>query len=157
MVEQKLSKDEILERYLNQVSYGGEAYGAEAAAQKEFGKSVTRINTIEAAYLAGLPAAPSSYSPYGNNPELGLLRAKKVIEEMVANKYLTEVQAEKWLSKKINIKNNNKQILAQHFVFYIKNLGVEKNWCLFFLFDSFEFSSDTIKFFHKFRQMRHCI
>ncbi|MBP6866791.1 PBP1A family penicillin-binding protein [Candidatus Shapirobacteria bacterium] len=126
MVEQKLSKDEILERYLNQVSYGGEAYGAEAAAQKYFGKSVTRINTIEAAYLAGLPAAPSSYSPYGNNPELGLLRAKKVIEEMVANKYLTEVQAEKWLSKKINIKNNNKQILAPHFVFYIKNLMEEK-------------------------------
>jgi len=126
MVEQKLSKDEILERYLNQVSYGGEAYGAEAAAQKYFGKSVTKINTIEAAYLAGLPAAPSSYSPYGNNPELGLLRAKRVIEEMVSNKYLTEVQAEQWLREKINIKNSNRQILAPHFVFYIKNLVQEK-------------------------------
>ncbi len=126
MIEQKLTKDEILERYLNQVSYGGEAYGAQEASQKYFAKNVTELNTIEAAYLAGLPAAPSSYSPYGNNPELGLIRAKHVIEEMVSTKYLTAVQAEKWLSEKINIRTNNKEIKAPHFVFYVKNLLEKK-------------------------------
>ena len=126
ILEQKLTKDEILERYLNQVSYGGEAYGAQEAAQKYFGKDVTELSTIEAAYLAGLPAAPSSYSPYGNNPELGLIRAKHVIEEMVSIKYLSSVQAENCLNEKIIIKSNSKNIKAPHFVFYIKNILEKK-------------------------------
>ncbi|MDD4106607.1 MAG: PBP1A family penicillin-binding protein [Candidatus Shapirobacteria bacterium] len=121
-LENKLSKDEILERYLNQVSYGGEAYGVQEASLKYFGKNVEDINLIEAAYLAGLPAAPSSYSPYGNDPGLGVKRAKHVIEEMVKNGYLTENEAENWLNEKINIKNNLKKIMAPHFVFYIKNI-----------------------------------
>lgn len=121
-LENKLSKDEILERYLNQVSYGGEAYGVQEAALKYFGKNIEKINVIEAAYLAGLPAAPSSYSPYGNDPSLGLKRAKHVIEEMVRNDYLTETEAEKWLNEKITIKNNLKIIQAPHFVFYIKSI-----------------------------------
>jgi len=126
LLEQKLSKDEILERYLNQVSYGGEAYGAEQAAQKYFGKDLKEITTLEAAYLAGLPAAPSSYSPYGSNPELGMIRAKHVVEEMVSTGYLNSVQAEKILSEKIQIKTNNREIKAPHFVFYIKKLLEEK-------------------------------
>ena len=126
-LEQKLNKDEILERYLNQVSYGGEAYGAQEAAQKYFGKDLKEITTIEAAYLAGLPAAPSSYSPYGNNPELGLIRAKHVIEEMVANNYLNTIQAEKILRENIQIRTNNKEIKAPHFVFYIKKI-LEENY-----------------------------
>ncbi len=126
MLEQKLSKDEILERYLNQVSYGGEAYGAEQAASKYFGKRLNEITTLEAAYLAGLPAAPSSYSPYGNNPELGMLRAKHVVEEMVSTKYLNSVQAEKILGENIQIKTDSKEIKAAHFVFYIKNILEEK-------------------------------
>jgi len=121
-LEKKLSKDEILERYLNQVSYGGEAYGIQEASLKYFGKNVEDLNLIEAAYLAGLPAAPSLYSPYGNDPGLGVKRAKHVVEEMVKNGYLSETEAEDWLSEKINIKNNLKQIIAPHFVFYIKNI-----------------------------------
>jgi len=126
LLEQKLSKDEILERYLNQVSYGGEAYGAEQAAQKYFGRDLKEITTLEAAYLAGLPAAPSSYSPYGSNPELGMIRAKHVVEEMVSTGYLNSVQAEKILSEKIQIKTNNREIKAPHFVFYVKKLLEEK-------------------------------
>ena len=122
MVERKITKDEILERYLNQVSYGGEAYGVEEAAQKYFGKHVWQLETSESAYLAGLPAAPSSYSPYGNNPELGLARQKHVISEMVSTGYLTEEKAAELLEKKITIKNNSKVIEAPHFVFYIRKL-----------------------------------
>jgi len=55
VVENKMSKNEILERYLNQVSYGGEAYGVEEAAEKYFGKHVWDLETQESAYLAGLP------------------------------------------------------------------------------------------------------
>ena len=121
-LENKLSKNEILERYLNQVSYGGEAHGVQEAALKYFGKNIEEINIIEAAYLAGLPAAPSSYSPYGNNPSLGLKRAKHVIEEMVRNGKLTSTEAERWLNEKITIKNNQKEIQAPHFVFYIKSI-----------------------------------
>ncbi len=126
LLEQKLTKDEILERYLNQVSYGGEAYGAQEAAQKYFGKDLKKITTLEAAYLAGLPAAPSSYSPYGSNPELGMLRAKHVVEEMVSTGYLNSVQAEKILNEKIQIKTQVREIKAPHFVFYIKKLLEEK-------------------------------
>jgi 1A family penicillin-binding protein len=126
IIEQKMTKNEILERYLNQVSYGGEAYGVQEASQKYFGKNVTDLNTLEAAYLAGLPAAPSSYSPYGNNPSLGEIRAKHVIEEMVNDKYLTKDQANKWLNEKINIKTDKTQIEAPQFVFYIKNILEEK-------------------------------
>jgi 1A family penicillin-binding protein len=126
LLEQKMSKDEILERYLNQVSYGGEAYGAQEAAQKYFGKDLKDITTLEAAYLAGLPAAPSSYSPYGSNPELGMIRAKHVIEEMVSIGYLNSIQAEKNLNEKIQVETNNREIKAPHFVFYIKKLLEEK-------------------------------
>jgi 1A family penicillin-binding protein len=126
MLENKLSKDEILERYLNQVSYGGEAYGVAEASWKYFGKQVDQLTTIESAYLAGLPAAPSSYSPYGNNPELGLLRAKHVVEEMVSRNYLSKEKAESVLGQKINIKTNNKEIKAPHFVFMVKQWLEEK-------------------------------
>ncbi len=126
MIEQKLTKNEILERYLNQVSYGGEAYGVAEASWKYFGKEVSELNTIEAAYLAGLPAAPSSYSPYGNNPDLGLIRAKHVIEEMVSNGYLSAEEAENWLNQKINIKSNYKEIKSPHFVFMVKQWLEEK-------------------------------
>ena len=126
MIEQKFTKDEILERYLNQVSYGGEAYGVAEASWKYFGKEINELNTLEAAYLAGLPAAPSSYSPYGNNPDLGLIRAKHVIEEMVSNGYLSESEAENWLKQKISIKGDTKEIKAPHFVFMIKQWLEEK-------------------------------
>jgi len=58
------SKDQILQMYLNEVAYGGPAYGIEEATQMYFGKSVKDINLAEASFLAGLPAAPSKYSPY---------------------------------------------------------------------------------------------
>ena len=122
IVEHKMTKNEILERYLNQVSYGGEAYGVEEAAEKYFGKHVWQLETQESVYLAGLPAAPSSYSPYGNNPELGLSRQKRVLEEMVTTGYLTEEKEIELLKKELKINNNNRVIEAPHFVFYIKKL-----------------------------------
>jgi 1A family penicillin-binding protein len=121
-IEKKLTKDEILERYFNQVSYGGEAYGAQEAAWKYFGKNIWDLSDGELIYLAGLPAAPSSYSPFGNNPSLGISRQKRVVEEMVVAKYINKDEGEKILKEELIFKKKKQNIEAPHFVFYIKNL-----------------------------------
>ena len=121
-IENKLTKNEILERYFNQVSYGGEAYGIQEAAWKYFGKNIEELNESEMIYLAGLPAAPSSYSPFGNNPELGISRQKRVVEEMISAKYINKDEGEKILNQKLVFKKRKGKIEAPHFVFYIKNL-----------------------------------
>ncbi|MFZ2152685.1 MAG: transglycosylase domain-containing protein [Microgenomates group bacterium] len=120
MVERKLSKEEILEKYFNQVAYGGETYGVEEASKKYFGKDVWNINTAEAAYLAGLPAAPSSYSPTGDNPRFGYLRQKHVINEMRVAGFISENEAAEIRSQSLNIVTVKPKIEAPHFVFYIK-------------------------------------
>ena len=121
MVEKKLTKEEILERYFNQVAYGGETYGVEEAAKKYFGKDVWDISPAEAAYLAGLPAAPSSYAPTGDNPKFGFLRQKHVIGEMEAGGFITSDEAEVMRGEKLNIVNSRTVIQAPHFVFYVKD------------------------------------
>jgi membrane peptidoglycan carboxypeptidase len=127
LVEKKLTKNEILERYFNQVSYGGDTYGVEEASLKYFGKDVWNIDAAEAAYLAGLPAAPSSYSPFGDDPGLGFIRQKRVVEEMVSDGFINSEKANEMLSEKINIIDNEPNIQAPHFVFYVKDY-LEKNF-----------------------------
>jgi membrane peptidoglycan carboxypeptidase len=121
MIEKKLSKNDILERYFNQVSYGGDTYGAEEASLKYFSKDVWNIDMAEAAYLAGLPAAPSSYSPFGNDPGLGFLRQKHVVEEMISAGFIDSQKAGEILAEKINIVETQPSLVAPHFVFYIKD------------------------------------
>ena len=121
-VEHKLTKDEILERYFNQVSYGGEAYGVQEAAQKYFGKNIWDLSDGEMTFLAGLPAAPSSYSPFGSNPELGIARQKQVIEEMESAKYISKGEGDKILEEKLVFEKRKTKMEAAHFVFYIRNL-----------------------------------
>ncbi len=84
------SKDEILEMYLNHVPYGGTAYGIEQASKLYFDKSAKVLSLSEAALLAGLPQAPSRYSPFGSQPELAKNRQIQVLKRMVEDGYLTE-------------------------------------------------------------------
>ena len=122
MLENKLSKNEILERYFNQVPYGGNIYGVAEAANRYLGKKVEDLNLTEAAFLAGLPAAPGSYSPFNKDGfKLAKLRQEHVLNEMVGAKLLDSKEAE--LAKEIEIKiiEEKRDILAPHFVFYIKN------------------------------------
>ncbi len=121
-VENKLTKDEILERYFNQVSYGGEAYGVQEAALKYFNKNVWDLTDGEMTFLAGLPAAPSSYSPFGSDPKLGFSRQNRVVEEMIAAEYLSKEEGNRILTEKLVFAKNKQKIEAPHFVFYIKNL-----------------------------------
>jgi penicillin-binding protein 1A len=92
-IERYYTKDEILERYLNLIYFGSGAYGIEAAAHEYFGTDVGRLTTGQAAMLAGLPAAPSDYSPYVSI-DRARERQEHVLDRMVANGYLTQSQAD---------------------------------------------------------------
>src|SRR3989344_3092686 len=93
-VERAYTKDEILEMYLNEIPYGGTAYGIEAAANLYFGKHAKELDLAEASLLAGLPQRPSVYSPYGTHPELAKTRQEAVLRRMVEDQYITKAQAE---------------------------------------------------------------
>jgi penicillin-binding protein 1A len=91
-IERNYTKDEILERYLNIIYFGAGAYGIEAAAHTYFGTDVSRLSIGQAAMLAGLPAAPSDYSPYANL-ERARSRQAHVLERMQASGFITAEQA----------------------------------------------------------------
>jgi penicillin-binding protein 1A len=91
-IERYYTKDEILERYLNLIYFGSGAYGIEAAAHEYFGTDVSRLTTAQIALLAGLPAAPSDYSPYVNL-DRARERQQHVLERMVSSGYITADEA----------------------------------------------------------------
>jgi len=92
-IESQLSKDQILEVYMNQIYLGQRAYGFAAASEIYFGKPLKDVTAAEAAMLAGLPKAPSAYNPVAN-PTRARQRQQYIIERMYENGYLTEEQAE---------------------------------------------------------------
>jgi penicillin-binding protein 1C len=125
-LEYRLDKDEILELYFNEVPYGGETYGVQEASLKYFGKNVWEINQAEAAFLAGLSAAPSRYSPFGPNPENAWMRQGKVVREMFEAGFIDEKELEALRQTKIEIIESSTEIKAPHFVFYVKDLVSER-------------------------------
>jgi len=122
--ERIYSKVEILQMYLNQVPYGGSSYGIEEASKTYFGKSAKDLNLSEAALLAGLPQAPSLYSPYAN-PDLAKSRRNTVLKNMLEQKYIDKDQYDKAISSSIRVTSPQTTIKAPHFVFYVKNDLVE--------------------------------
>lgn len=112
--------------YLNQVSYGGTAWGVEAASQIYFGKDVAKLTLGESAYLAGLPQAPSVYSPFGSHPEEGKKRQIQVLQTMKDNGYINLDELKKAESEELKFSQIRDNITSPHFVFYIKDLLVQK-------------------------------
>jgi penicillin-binding protein 1A len=102
-IEKHLSKQEILFLYLNQIYLGHGAYGVQAAAQNYFGKNVEELNLAECATLAGLPQAPSRYSPY-SHPERAKERQVYVLNRMVADGYITTNEAAEALAYQLDVK-----------------------------------------------------
>ena len=92
-LEHSLTKDQILEIYLNQIFLGNRAYGFAAASEAYFGKSIKDVSIAEAAMLAGLPKAPSLYNPIVN-PSRARTRQVYILERMVENRFITPEQAE---------------------------------------------------------------
>ncbi len=126
MVERNFPKEEILEMYLNQVAYGGSTYGIEEAAQRYFGKSARDLNLAEASLIAGLPAAPSIYSPYGAYPELAFLRQEEVLRRMQEDGYITEEQAKQAIRQPLRLQRDVIDIKAPHFVMYVRKILADK-------------------------------
>lgn len=126
IVEAMYSKNQILEMYLNQVAYGGTAWGAQAASQVYFDKNVGDLTLAEAAFIAGLPQAPSIYSPFGSRPEAGKARQEEVLRRMAEQEYITEKEAEQAMSASLEFSIVKDRILAPHFVFFVKDLLIEK-------------------------------
>lgn len=124
--ERIYSKNEILEMYLNQVPYGGTAWGIEAASQTYFGKSVRELTLAEAALLAGLPAAPTEYSPFGSYPQRAFERQAEVLRRMAEDHYITREEANIALAQKIQLVAPRVAIRAPHFVMYVKSLLEER-------------------------------
>lgn len=103
--EKRHSKAEVLGDYLNTVYFGDGAYGAEAAAKDYFGKSASELTVGEAALLAGLPQSPVRLNPY-YNLDGALARQRWVLGRMVANKYITQAQANAAAAQKIVLKKS---------------------------------------------------
>ncbi len=125
-LEQKFSKDEILQLYLNEIPYGSTAYGVQAASQNYFGKDVRDINIAEAAILASLPQAPSTYSPYGSNKQLLINRQKYVIDLMVEQNYISKEDGEEAKNFELVFKKQSADIKAPHFVMHVRSILSEK-------------------------------
>jgi penicillin-binding protein 1A len=128
-----LTKEDILDRYLNQVPYGSNSYGVEAASETFFSKNARDLTLGEASLLAALPNAPTLYSPYGNNQNALIKRQQFILEKLLRNGWITKDEArdainENALQKVTPLK---RAIIAPHFVFAVleeleKTYGREK-------------------------------
>jgi len=102
-IDKKFAKNEILFLYLNQIYLGHGAYGVEAASENYFGKSAQELNLAECAILAGLPQAPSRYSPF-RSPVRAKQRQIYVLNRMVEEGFITNIQATEAINKELDIK-----------------------------------------------------
>lgn len=120
------SKDQILSMYLNQIPYGGTAYGIEAASETYFGKHASQLSLGESALLAGLPEAPSVFSPFGSHPELAKERQLLVLKAMLNQKNITKKQYDDAVKEPLNYEKFSSNIKAPHFVMYVKDVLTQK-------------------------------
>ncbi len=124
--EKTYTKNTILEMYFNQVPYGGTAWGVEAASQTYFGKKATDLDLAESAFLAGIPKAPSIYSPFGTTPNLWKKRQNEVLQRMRELGYITEEETSQAKEETLIFKQQQTPLYAPHFVMYVKDVLVKK-------------------------------
>ena len=119
-IERALSKERILELYLNQIYLGSGAYGVAAASLEYFDKSIKELNYIEAAMLAALPKAPSKYNPY-RNIELAKFRRDLVLKNLFENKFINFTEYRDFKSQKIKL-NKPKKVFLEDAQYYIEDV-----------------------------------
>jgi len=121
-IEKQYSKEKILELYLNEIPYGLNSYGIEAAAQTFFAKNAKDLDLAQAAYLAALPKAPSYYSPYGYHQAELEKRKNLVLERMTALGFISQEEKEAGQKEKIEFLNRNEDetLKAPHFTLMVK-------------------------------------
>lgn len=120
-MERRYSKGQVLEFYFNQVPFGSNSYGVEAASQAYFNKSVSDISLPEAALLVSLIKAPSYLSPYGDHKDELLARKDYVLDRMNKEGYISKETAKEAKKTEIVFSKNLQLIKAPHFVVYVKD------------------------------------
>ncbi len=122
LLESRFSKDQILERYMNEIYYGQQSYGVADAAKTYFGKDLAALDLAESTMLAGLTSSPTQYSPLGANPQLAKQRQKYVLDRMVSlyPDIVTRAQADAALNQPLAYAQREQVFHAPHFVFYVK-------------------------------------
>lgn len=114
-----LSKEQILELYLNQIYFGQGAYGVGAAAQTYFGKELREVTLAEAALLAGLPKSPNNYSPT-RNPERAKRRQEHVLARMEEAGFITAEQRQEAAAETLTFRHVASEQIAPHFIEYVR-------------------------------------
>ena len=131
-IERALSKERILELYLNQIYLGSGSYGIAAASLKYFDKPITELNYVEASMLAALPKAPSKYNPF-KNKDLAKFRRNLVLKNLFENNFITKAEYNSFIKEPIELKKRKKIYLedARYYVedirkYVVKKFGYEK-------------------------------
>ena len=119
-IERALSKERILELYLNQIYLGGGAYGVASASLEYFDKPISELNYDETALLAALPKAPSRYNPY-KNIKLAKFRRDLVLKNLLENGYIDENNYQKFINNKINLKKR-KKTFTEDTSYYVEDI-----------------------------------
>lgn len=125
-IERKFTKNEILQMYLNEISYGSNVYGIEAASQYYFNKSAKDLSLSEAAALAAIPQATTYYSPYGSHPDKLEARRILVLSRMKSLRYISEEDFNAAKEAEPIFAKPGQGISAPHFVMYVKQILAEK-------------------------------
>ncbi|MGM9517859.1 transglycosylase domain-containing protein [Acidaminococcus timonensis] len=125
-IEQKYTKNEILEMYMNQIYFGQGAYGVETAANTYFGKHVQDLDLAQCAMIAGIPKSPNYYSPL-SNPKAAKERQKTVLEQMAKYGFITKEQADEAYAEPLTYKSLNESPGSKkYFIDYVIQLLVDK-------------------------------
>jgi 1A family penicillin-binding protein len=126
-MELQMSKDEILEQYLNQIYYGHSTYGIQAAAKLFFGKDANNLTLAESAMLAGIPKGPRYFSPY-YDANSAKERQKTVLQTMVASSMITQQEADTAAKEKLTILplEPKKPAIAGYFRDYVRSIATEQ-------------------------------
>lgn len=125
-LEARYTKDEILQLYLNEIPYGRNAYGIEAASQAYFSKHANELTLGEAAYLAALPQSTTYYNPMGPHRDALDRRQQTILGLMEAQGYITKEQKEAALQEKIVFTPLQNNLKAPHFVLYVQDYLAKK-------------------------------
>ena len=126
-IERALSKERILELYLNQIYLGSGSYGVAAASLEYFDKSIKELNYAEAALLAALPKAPSKYNPY-RDIDLAKFRRNLVLKNLLDNNFINSENYKKLVKKNINLKKTKKVFLedSQYYIEEVRKKIIEE-------------------------------
>lgn len=125
-IDSRFSKEDILKLYLNEIPYGRNAYGAEAAAQSYFNKPAKDLTLAESAYLAAIPQSTTYYNPFGPHRDALDNRKNTVLNTMLAQGYINANDAQKAKDEKVNFIPLGQGIKAAHFVLWVEDYLANK-------------------------------